>query len=258
MEGRKAKETIISCFNKSGIKDASFCAFLPLSYFLFDCAAKKRLPKNAKTVLTCFLPYKVKDEKPFNISRYAAVPDYHEIFTQKLNNTCALLRKNFPDNTFEPFCDNSPLREVYAAAKSGLGVLGDNGLLITKEYGSFVFLGEIVTDLYIECDGEIKECLHCGNCKKGCPKDTLGECLSAVTQKKGELSPAQKKAVKENGSLWGCDICQENCPFNITAKTTYVTEFINGYKDRYEKGEDIKNRAFAWRGEKVILRNTDL
>lgn len=254
----KDKEKIIEIFNDCGIKDASFCSFLPLSTMLIECAAKRRIPQNAKTVIICFLPYKVKEEPPKNISRYAAVPDYHNIFGAKLMTVTEKLREYYVNQKFECFIDNSPIPEVYAAALSGLGVIGDNGLLITKKYGSFVFLGEIITDMEIDCQGEISECLHCGLCKTNCPKCDGLECLSKITQKKKELTNAEKTAILENHTVWGCDLCAEICPMNADAEITYVEEFILGYRDEYVFGEDIKGRAFEWRGEDVIRRNASL
>ena len=121
----------------------------------------------------------------------------------------------FPENSFSAFVDNSPIPEVKTAALAGLGVVGENGLLITEEFGSWVFIGEIVTDLFIECEErEIKSCIKCGKCKKVCP--AKNECLSAVSQKKGELSSEEERLLKENNIVWGCDICQEVCPLQVS------------------------------------------
>lgn len=256
METRKQK--ILDILEKSGIKDASFCAFLPLLPYLIECRAKARLPKNAKTVIPCIFPYKVKSESPKNISRYSAVPDYHRVLSDYLSNATDNLRKQFPQNEFEFFIDNSPIPEVRAACIAGLGVKGDNGLLITDKYGSYVFIGEIVTDLEIECCEEYRECLHCGICKKFCPKkDDIG-CLSEITQKKGELDIKEITAIKKYKTIWGCDICSEVCPMNRDKEYTYIKEFKEGYKNEYTGGEDIRGRAFEWRGPKVIKRNFDL
>jgi len=249
------KDDILRLLKKSGINDASFCAFLPLLPYLIDCRAKERIPQNAKTVITCFFPYKVKAEPPKNISRYAAVPDYHRVLEPFLFNATNNLRKAFPNNKFEYFIDNSPIPEVRACALSGLGVVGDNGLLITKEYGSFVFLAEIVTNLFVETCDNIEYCLHCGVCKKSCPKESIGKCLSAVTQQKKDLNDKEIECIKKNNTLWGCDLCAEKCPLNVGKKTTYIKQFIDGYKNEYVLGENIIGRAYEWRGEKVILRN---
>ena len=186
------------------------------------------------------------------------MPDYHKIFGERLEKTANKLKEYYVNQKFEYFIDNSPIPEVYAASLSGLGVIGDNGLLITKKYGSFVFLGEIITDMEIEAEGEISRCLHCGLCKKSCPKCEGMDCLSRITQKKQDLTDAEKSAIIEHHTVWGCDLCAEICPMNKGARLTYVEEFIAGYRDEYILGEDINGRAFEWRGEKVIKRNASL
>lgn len=236
-----------------------FCAFSEVEDRLLPCRAQSRLPENAKTIIMFAFPYKVEEKPPLNISRYAAVPDYHEVCGEMLSSLAESLKESYPENKFEYFIDNSPIPEVYAAVSAGLGVRGKNGLLITKEYGSFVFLGEIVTDLYIEPQKSSGECLGCGICLERCPVGLdKSRCLSALTQKKGELSPEQQEKIKKSGCVWGCDICQECCPHNKDIEKTGITQFVSGYRNEYIKGEEISGRAYAWRGEKVILRNADL
>lgn len=246
-------DLVFEIIKKSGITDAGFCAFDEVSEKLLECRAKQRIPQNAKTVICCIFPYKVKNSTPKFISRYAAVPDYHSVCMDYLNRAVKELKNKFPQNNFEAFVDNSPIPEVYAAATAGLGLRGKNGLLITKNYGSYVFLGEIVTDLELECKNSFSECCACGRCKTACPKEEV--CLSAVTQKKGELTIEESRLLFENKLLWGCDICAEVCPLNETAKITDIPEFLKGYRDCYTENENITGRAYAWRGEKCIRRN---
>ncbi|MBR6693472.1 MAG: epoxyqueuosine reductase [Clostridia bacterium] len=249
-------QKVIDIIEKSIDVPFGFCPFSEVAEHLLDCRAKSRLPKDAKTVICFAFPYKVEDKAPKNISRYAAVPDYHEI----CGNLLAALAEKLRGETgceFEYFVDNSPVPEVFAAARAGLGVIGENGLLITEQYGSFVFLGEIVTDMELCGDkGEIAHCSACGACKKACPVGlSKSECLSAVTQKKKPLSMDEQKLIRENGSVWGCDICQNVCPMNSGTQKTKIPEFLEGYRDSYERGEDISGRAYCWRGEAVISRN---
>ena len=237
-----------------------FCPFESVADKLLDCRAKSRLPQNAKTIIMFAFPYKVYDEKTKNISRYAAVPDYHNVCGKILTDIAEKLKEEYNSFGFEAFIDNSPIPEVYAAASAGLGVCGRNGLLITKEYGSFVFLGEIVTDMEMNAEiAPFRDCSLCGACERACPVGLQKNgCLSAVTQQKKELSKEQSALICENGSVWGCDICQNVCPMNANTDKTFIDEFKNGYRDCYQKGEDIENRAYAWRGEKVIMRNAEL
>lgn len=232
------------------------CSFDEVKDKLINCRKISEIPENAKSIIVFAFPYKVKEEKPLNISRYAAVTDYHVVVENFLNSYCSALKKEFKNNAFVPFVDNSPIPEVYAGAVSGLGVKGKNGLLITKEYGSFVFLGEIVTDLHIQSESNYKECIDCGLCKKLCPVSLNKEiCISKITQQKKDLSEEQIALIKENGSVWGCDICAENCPLNKGKKLTNIEEFVNSYRNSFKNTEDSANRPYNWRGKEVILRN---
>lgn len=250
------KDEIRKTVNSCGIRDIGFCGFDALCGRLLDCRAKARLPENSRTVIVCVFPYKVKKEPPRNISRYAAVPDYHRVCGSYLERACSALRTQFPENRFQWFTDNSPIPEVYAAAIAGLGSVGDNGMLITPRYGSYVFIGEIVTDIYVKTQNHYRECMHCGRCKSACPTELdKTRCLSALSQKKGDLDPEAAAVLKEHNIIWGCDICAESCPLNMKAQNTYIKEFISGYRDSYTAGEDITGRAYEWRGEKTVKRN---
>ena len=250
-------EKIKSIINKADIKDVGFCSFKKIENHLLDCRAKQRIPKNAKTVISFIFPYKAEQNPPENISRYAAVPDYHKVVGGYLNKICDELKAQMEGYQFEWFVDNSPIPEVYTAALSGLGIVGKNGLLITEKYGSFVFLGEIVTDLELNTENrEIKYCIDCGACQKVCPKaENGGACLSALTQKKGKLNDLEKELLKKHRLIWGCDICAEICPLNKNAECTYIKEFLCYYRNCFTVGEDITGRAYEWRGEKTVTRN---
>ena len=220
-----------------------------------------RLNKNGlNTAIMFAFPYKVKENPPKNLSRYAAVSDYHEIIIPTLKELAFSLAALYPDFSFSAYADYSPILEVPAASLAGLGVVGKNGLLITKEYGSFVFLGEILCDIpYENTNEKITACTDCGLCLAACPvglkKD---ECLSALTQKKGELSTLEAQKIRLTASCFGCDICQNACPKNKGVKDTEITEFLQSYRDEFVLGEDTKNRAYTWRGEAVVTRNYNI
>ena len=222
------------------------------------------------SVIVFAIPYLARyDEK--NISAYAVPRDYHLFSRELFAELGTKLKSAYPASRFECFADNSPIDERHAAALSGLGMLGDNGLLITKKYSSYVFLGEIITDYPIQTEAkEIKHCLKCGKCKLACPMSSIGECLSSLTQKKGELSDKEAEAIKKYSCAWGCDICQEVCPFTLHAKRTgsiytnidffneelipvLTSEKLNNISD-----EEFSHRAYSWRGRNTIARNLEI
>lgn len=241
------------------------CPFEAVAQRLIDCRAKRRLPPGAKTVLIAAFPYLLPEAAYAgrNLSRYAAVTDYHAVALARLEEACAQLRALYPNAAFAAFADNSPIPEVGAACAAGLGVRGDNGLLITERFGSYVFLGEIVTDLILPGGAQpVSGCLHCGRCKAACPAQSIttagvdrARCLSAVTQRKGALTPQEQTLLRESGCVWGCDICQEVCPLNRAAEVAPLPEFLEAPCAVAAPGCDLTGRAFAWRGRAVIERN---
>lgn len=251
----------------NGVYDFGSCPFELVKDKLLPCAAASRLPKEPKSVIAAVFPYRVEGAKG-NLSMYASVPDYHPIVGRRLDGCVNALKKTFEGYDFVGFADNSPIPEVYTAAVCGLGKIGDNGLLINRIYGSWCFIGCIVTDLEIPYTvSEVEYCSHCGACAKACPGGALREekfdktkCLSFITQKKGELSEEERRLIKKSGCAWGCDVCQEVCPENKGCEPTRILSFVKNYKPYLDPdGEiDLEHRAYAWRGEAVIRRNLDI
>lgn len=242
------------------------CDFLQIGE-LFDCRAKSRVPQGAKSVIVYLFPYWLGEEfyKNSNISKYAVPADYHIIAGEYLKKITEELKMEYPENQFEYFCDNSPVNEVKAAVLCGLGVKGKNGLLINEKYGSFCFIGEIVTDVKFNYSvPKTEECLNCGLCVKMCPGGALSEncvdktkCLSDITQRKGELCEEHISMIKNSGCVWGCDICQDVCPMNKNILVTPVKEFSESAIACFCEGDSIEGRAFSWRTRKVIERNLE-
>ncbi len=254
---------ISKIFENHGVEVFGFCDFLTLKDKLLNCAAIKRIPENSSTIITCLFPYKVLDEEPLNISRYAAVEDYHLVCGDVLGSIVKELEKNFPSHLFSCFIDNSPIPEIRAAAMSGLGIIGKNNLLINERFGSYVFIGEIVTTLKLPIvNKNITNCITCNKCIEVCPTGYLSDknkkCLSKITQQKNILFEDEKCLIRKTGYIWGCDECQRVCPLNLGKEKTNIKSFINSYREKYVKGEDISRRAFEWRGEEVILRNAKI
>ncbi len=226
------------------------------------------------TVFLMAIPYYTSacDDPARNISAYAVARDYHAFFRDLFDDTLDALRKAYPQYRFAGFSDHSPIAEVDAAARAGLGIIGKNNLLITKKYSSYVFLGEIITDALLECNvREPAYCEMCGACTRHCPMQSpTDDCLSALTQKKGELTDAEAARLLDYGFAWGCDLCQEACPHTKRAKaqkTIYspIPYFAEDTIPHLTKDtvtalsdEAFAARAFSWRGRHVILRNLDL
>lgn len=249
----------------NGLRDYGVCRFADVEDKLLNCLAKGRLPEDAKSVITILFPYKV-DGETGNLSRYAVVPDYHEIAGHMLTTCTDALKHAFPDYDFVWFIDNSPIPEVYAAALSGLGVVGDNRLLINSRYGSYCFIGTIVTSIEIPpTGGEIQYCDHCGKCIKACRGGALSaeggfdrkRCLSDISQRKGTLSPDEVAMLRQNGLVWGCDTCQDVCPLNVDAQTTYIKSFLDRANPNVTIDDlaSANDRAYLFRGRSVIERN---
>lgn len=227
---------------------------------------------SAGTVIVCAVPYLSREIlNGRNISAYCAVRDYHVFFERLFSKALPKLKEAFKGNRFAGFADHSPIDERDAAARAGLGVIGMNGMLITENYSSYVFLGEIITDAVIDCHAaKPRFCEKCGACLKACPRDELGQCLSALTQKKGELTEAEAAAITSYSTAWGCDICQEVCPhtkraiasgsiftkldYFSSSVTPYLTkELIDGMSEEY-----FLSRAYSWRGRQTIIRNLEI
>ena len=211
---------------------------------------------------------------PTNLSRYAASRDYHLAIREIGARLIAELQATFPDAHFKTYGDHSPLDERSAALTSGLGFLGDNGLLIHETYGSYLFIADVLTDLPIELLGEetvteVRTCMHCGACRAACPTGILRgcgtDCLSAITQRKGELTPQEMEWMRTYNTAWGCDLCQSVCPYNQNPAVTpipffhedTITTLTREGLDAMDKAA-FKSRAFSWRGRKIVQRNLDI
>lgn len=229
----------------------------------------ERLCPSARAVLVYLFPY-FAGVRPGNLSLYARGRDYHAVIQDALEPEADALRAVHPENRFLVLADASPIPEVRAAALAGLGVIGENGLLIHDTYGSYVFIGTIVTDLALPGEAlPVRACLRCGRCKKACPSGALcgeGACLSALTQQGGALTPEEESLLRRHPLIWGCDLCQLACPMNEGVPFTDAPPFREGLIDsltpaalegltRRAFAEKYPERAFTWRGPAPLRRN---
>lgn len=189
------------------------------------CNPSKLLP-GAKSVVVAILPYNIGicRQCKFKISKYAYVPDYHYIVKSRLRRV--LLQ--FPDLRMpaqQVFCDSAPLLERSLAFRAGLGRYGKNSTLINDEIGSFFFIGEMLLPVELSYDTPLhgSPCIGCNKCLKACPSGALSvnhhgvdarKCLSYLTiECKDDIE--NYPIVKNTSTLFGCDICQDVCPWNI-------------------------------------------
>jgi epoxyqueuosine reductase len=190
-----------------------------------------KLVPGARSVITLLLNYfpaQQQVEGTPKISKYAYGEDYHEVIRHKINAFYALLKERLGDIHGRGFVDSAPVLERAWAQKSGLGWIGKNGNLITKEQGSFFFIATLIIDLELDYDPAfVKD--YCGSCTKcidSCPTDAIlpdkvidgSKCISYFTiELKDALIPEQMKGRFENW-MFGCDICQDVCPWNRFSK----------------------------------------
>ncbi len=255
------------------IAEPFFRRGLPVASAPFDQVALHEV-EGAKTVLITALPYYFPTKPEQNLARFAALPDYHRYFGDILHQVAEELTQGYPEFYFKPFTDNSPIDERNAALISGLAIKGKNNLCITEK-GSFVFLGEIITDgeFSLPAPSLTRNCGICDRCIKACPSGALTEdgfdytkCLAYLTQKKGELTEEERTAIRKNKLAWGCDRCSEACPHNQGLETAAIAlppnellprltiADIEGFSDRQYR-KQYANRAFAWKGKATMLRN---
>lgn len=269
------KTQIIKIARAQKISDIGFCDIADYNKeaknlrksAVFDKKGNEIL-ENARTAIVCAFNYYAGAEKG-NISRYAQGEDYHKVVTGKMQPIAELLEKS--GYSAKIFADTGFLNERLLAVQSGIAFIGRNRMAISTKFGSYFFIGYLLTDCEIEKDKKCeKTCANCGKCEAACPLGALcGEfceekCLSYITQKKGELTEAEEKAVKNANTIWGCDICQEVCPHNRDIPITEIDEFkenriinleINGEISNSEFKKKYGDRAFSWRGKGVLLRN---
>ena len=188
-----------------------------------------KLVDDAKSVISLSYNYYPKDlqnkEAP-KISKYAYGMDYHYVIKEKLIFFLSFIKDKIGDVNGRAFVDSAPILEKAWASKSGIGWVGKNSNLITKQVGSFYFLAELIIDLELDYDGiESDHCGECTACIDSCPTQAIVEpyvvdgskCISYFTIELKENIPNEFKAKFEDW-VFGCDICQDVCPWNKFSK----------------------------------------
>jgi epoxyqueuosine reductase len=232
------------------------------------------LVEDAKSVISIALNYytdeKQKDDTAPKISKYAYGTDYHFIIKEKLNTLLTFIRTNIGEVNGRAFVDSAPVLDKAWAKKSGLGWIGKHGLLINNKTGSFFFLGELIIDLELNYDDPFKTD-HCGSCTKcidACPTDAIvapyvldaNKCISYLTIELKDQIPEEFKGKMDNW-MFGCDICQDVCPWNRFS-IPHEEEAFNPHPDLLEMKKndwvEITEETFGKIFKKSAVKRTKI
>ncbi len=205
----------------------------------FDKRTDPRLlVENAKSVVSVILSYypseKQTDPEAPVLSKYAYGQDYHDVIRKKLKSLLEFTKQLIPGCEGRVFTDSAPVLEHAWASRAGLGWIGKNSLLLNTKFGSFVFIGEMIITAELEYDQAINEmCGSCRNCITSCPTNAIvadrtidaGKCISYHTiENKTPRMPENLKNYFLN-RVFGCDICQDVCPWNRKVSPHNTSEF---------------------------------
>ena len=229
------------------------------------------LVDNAKSVVSLLLNYSPSEEQSLEgpkISKYAYGEDYHFVIKDKLKELFAFVQDEIGEVGGRVFVDSAPVMDKAWAKKSGAGWMGKNANIIHPKNGSFFFIAELILDLDLEPDGPIKD--YCGTCTKcidACPTDAIvqpylidgSKCISYLTiELKDEILPSEFKGKMENWAF-GCDICQDVCPWNRFSKPNNEPRFNpheNLLKMNKSDWEDLTQEVFQELFRKSAVRRT--
>lgn len=194
----------------------------------------------ARTVIALAMNYFTphehgEDTAAGKISRYAWGDDYHDLMRERLNALLDWIKAQVPETNGKACVDTVPVMEKAWAARAGLGWIGKHSNLITKDHGSWVFLSEIILDIEVEYDRPVPE-EHCGTCTAcidACPTGAIVQpyvvdsqrCISYATIELRDETLPEQIAANLNGWIYGCDICQDVCPWNRFQKPSGESRF---------------------------------
>ena len=218
------------------------------------------LVDGAKSVISLLLnyyPQEIQNPSLPKISKYAFGRDYHFVIKEKLKELMHIIQAKIGDVHGRAFVDSAPVLDRAWAKKSGLGWIGKNGNLIHPKNGSFFFIAELIVDLDLEEDAPMRDyCGTCTRCMDACPTEAIvapmvvdgSKCISYFTIELKESIPKSYES-KMDGWAFGCDVCQDVCPWNKFSKPHQeeqlkpITELMNfNKKDWMEITEDVFNK----------------
>jgi epoxyqueuosine reductase len=215
--------------------------------------------KSVVSLLYNYYPEQTQNTEAPKISKYAYGYDYHEVIKEKLKEFLNTLKEKIGDVNGRAFVDSAPVLDKAWAKKSGLGWIGKNANLINKQNGSFFFIAELIIDLDLEYAGPIQD--YCGTCTKcidACPTEAIVEpfivdgskCISYLTIELKDAIPSEFKNKMDNWAF-GCDVCQDVCPWNRFSTPHHETLFNNqtgllnlSTDEWHEMTEETFNKVF--------------
>lgn len=191
--------------------------------------------KSVVTLLMNYYPAQLQGNDKPGIAKYAYGKDYHDVIREKLNHLLRLMKEKIGDIAGRGFVDSAPVLERSWAQKSGLGWIGKNGNIINKKSGSFFFIATLIVDIELDYDNPYTKdfCGSCTRCIDHCPTQAIlpdkiingSRCISYFTiELKDALIPESMKGKFDNW-MFGCDTCQDVCPWNRFSKPTSETAF---------------------------------
>lgn len=231
------------------------------------------LVDGAKSVISLsynYFPEDTQSKDSYKISKYAYGEDYHHVIKSKLKELTFFIQENIGQANGRAFVDSAPVLERAWAQKSGLGWIGKHSLLLKKNRGSFFFLAELILDLELEYDNPFVTD-HCGSCTKcidACPTDAIlpnntvngSKCISYFTIELKEELPTSVKGKFEDW-MFGCDLCQDVCPWNRFA-TPHSEEKFNPHPDLLsmtkKDWDEITDDVFKQVFKKSAVKRTKL
>ena len=237
-----------------------------------------KLVDDAKSIISLtynYYPEDLQNKEAPKVSKYAYGMDYHYVIKEKLNFFLTFIKDKIGDVHGRAFVDSAPILEKAWAAKSGIGWVGKNSNLITKQVGSFYFLAELIIDLGLDYDTiESDHCGQCTACIDSCPTEAITEpyvvdgskCISYFTIELKENIPQEFKG-KFDDWVFGCDVCQDVCPWNKFSKPhkeplfQSSSELMKMSRDEWNEiteetfNKIFKNSAVKRTGYKGLTRN---
>lgn len=197
-----------------------------------------KLVPGARSVITLLLnhfPSQQQAPDQPQVAKYAYGTDYHFVIREKLNHLLDIMRKEIGEVNGRGFVDSAPVLERSWAQRTGLGWVGKNGNLINKQSGSYFFIATLITDLDLEYDDPMAKdyCGRCTKCIDACPTEAIGsdkvvdgsKCISYFTIELKEMLIPENMKGKFGNWVFGCDTCQDVCPWNRFAKPTLEAGF---------------------------------